>query len=90
MKSPELGNRAQRKVDNTNYYEITMRRNYFRIMSENYQLVYQSRRKCEIYRDTGVSKNKNSCSYLYTKVRFKIVFIAINIETNERQYKETY
>ena len=26
-------------------------------MSENYQLVYQSRRKCEIYRDTGVSKN---------------------------------
>ena len=22
-------------------------------MSENYQLVYQSRRKCEIYRDTG-------------------------------------
>ena len=28
-------------------------------MSENYQLVYQSRRECEIYRDTGVSKNKN-------------------------------
>ena len=26
-------------------------------MSENYQLVYQSRRKCEIYRHTGVSKN---------------------------------
>ena len=26
-------------------------------MSENYQLVYQSRRKCEIYRDTDVSKN---------------------------------
>ena len=25
-------------------------------MSENYQLVYKSRRKCEIYRDTGVSK----------------------------------
>ena len=25
-------------------------------MSENYQLVYQTRRKCEIYRDTGVSK----------------------------------
>jgi hypothetical protein len=39
-----------------------MRRNYFRklspkIMSENYDLVYQSRRKVEIYRDTGVSKN---------------------------------
>ena len=62
MKSPEPGNRAQRKVDYTNYYAITMRRNYFRkfspkIMSENYQLVYQSRRKCEIYRDTDVSKN---------------------------------
>ena len=27
-------------------------------MSENYQLVYQSSRKDEIYRDTGVSKNK--------------------------------
>jgi hypothetical protein len=26
-------------------------------MSENYDLVYQSRRKVEIYRDTGVSKN---------------------------------
>ena len=26
-------------------------------MSENYDLVYESRRKCEIYRDTGVSKN---------------------------------
>ena len=26
-------------------------------MSENYDLEYQSRRKCEIYRDTGVSKN---------------------------------
>ena len=25
-------------------------------MSENYQLVYQSRRKCEIYRDTAASK----------------------------------
>ena len=25
-------------------------------MSENYDLVYQSRRKVEIYRDTGVSK----------------------------------
>ena len=26
-------------------------------MSENYDLVYQSRRKVEIYRDTGLSKN---------------------------------
>jgi hypothetical protein len=49
MKSPELGYKAQRKVDYTNYYALTMRRNY--------DLVYQSRRKCEIYRATGVSKN---------------------------------
>ena len=46
VKSPEPGNRAQRKVDYTNYYSITMSRNYFRklsqkIISENYQLVYQ-------------------------------------------------
>jgi hypothetical protein len=25
-------------------------------MTQNYELVYQSRRKCEIYRDTGVSQ----------------------------------
>jgi hypothetical protein len=42
MKSPELGYKAQRKVDYTNYYAITMRRNYHRkllvkIISENYQ-----------------------------------------------------
>ena len=29
-----------------------------KIMSANYDLVYRSRRKCEIYRDTGVSKNQ--------------------------------
>ena len=38
-----------------------MKRNYYRklsgeIITENYQLVNQSRGKCEIYRDTGVSK----------------------------------
>jgi hypothetical protein len=27
------------------------------IITENYELVYQSRGKCEIYRETGVSKN---------------------------------
>ena len=27
------------------------------IITENYELVYQSRGKCEIYRDTGVFKN---------------------------------
>ena len=38
-----------------------MRRNYYRklsgeIITENYQLVYQSRGKCGNYRDTGDSK----------------------------------
>ena len=28
-----------------------------KIIRKNYDLVYQSRRKVEIYRDTGVSKN---------------------------------
>ena len=38
-------------------------------MSENYDLVYQSRRKCEIYRDTGESKNYTDYAlivHLYT------------------------
>jgi hypothetical protein len=30
VKSPELENKAQRKVDYTNYYAITMGRNYYR------------------------------------------------------------
>jgi hypothetical protein len=30
VKSPEPGNRAQRKVDYAKYYAITMRRNFFR------------------------------------------------------------
>ena len=30
VKSPEPGYKAQRKVDYTNYYAITMRRNYYR------------------------------------------------------------
>ena len=42
MKSPEPGNKAQRKVEKLKY-----------------ELIYQSRVKCEIYRDTGVSKNNN-------------------------------
>jgi hypothetical protein len=61
VKSPEPGNKAQRKVEYKNYHAIIMRRNYYRklsgeIITENYQIVYQSRGKCEIYRDTGISK----------------------------------
>ena len=35
-------------------------------MRRNYQLVYQSRVKCEIYRDTGVSNNRflNKCPFM--------------------------
>ena len=75
MKSPKPGNKAQRKVEYKNYHAMTMRRNYYRklsgeIITENYQLVYQSRRKCEIYRDTGVSKNEINLrkhEFMYTK-----------------------
>ena len=47
VKSPEPGYKAQRKVDYTYYYAITMRRNYYRklslkIMSGNYDLVHIS------------------------------------------------
>ena len=48
VESPEPGNKAQRKVEHKNYHAITMSRNY-----EEKLL----RGKCEIYRDTGVSKN---------------------------------
>ena len=43
-------------------------------MSENYQLVYKSRRKCEIYRDTGVSKKDIYLSpvrQIYLYIKFK-------------------
>ena len=54
VKSPEPGNKAQRNSEYKNYHAITMRRNY--------ELVYQSRGKCEIYRDTGVSKKQEHTS----------------------------
>ena len=59
-----------------------MRRNYYRkfsgeIITENYQLVYQSRGKCEIYRDTGVFKNtslnvKKCCVFISRPNLFKL------------------
>jgi hypothetical protein len=55
VKSPEPGNKAQRKV------KKLLQKLSAEIITGNYhrknELVYQSRRKCEIYRDTGVSKN---------------------------------
>jgi hypothetical protein len=53
VKSPEPGNKALRKV------EKLSQKLSAEIFTENYELVYQSRGKCEIYRDTGVSKNRN-------------------------------
>ena len=50
MKSPEPENKAQRKI------EKMLQKISAEIIRENYELVYQSRGKCEIYRDTGVSK----------------------------------
>ena len=60
MKSPEPGNKAQRKVEELLQKLLT--ENQYRklsaeIITKNHELVYQSRGKCEIYRDTGVSKN---------------------------------
>ena len=46
------------------------------IITGNYELVYQSRGKCEIYRDTGVSKNTS------------IVFIEIPIEKSIKKLTE--
>ena len=43
-------NKAQRKV------ETLSQKLSAEIITENYRIVFQSRRKCEIYRDTGVSK----------------------------------
>ena len=43
------------------------------IMTENYHLLYQSRRKVEIYRDTGVSKNQSQLDDLiFSKLCFPI------------------
>ena len=53
VKSPEPGNKAQRKV------EKILQKLSVEIIRKNYELVYQSRGKWEIYRDTGVSKNTN-------------------------------
>ena len=42
------------KLSRDNYDEWKL---WGEIITGNYELVYQSRGKCEIYRDTGVSKN---------------------------------
>ena len=42
-----------------------------KIISENYDLVNQSRRKCEIYRDTNVSKNHDGWSFYMQDLKFK-------------------
>ena len=54
VKSPQPGNKAQRKVEKLlkKLSAEIITENYY----NNYELVYQSRGKCEIYRDTGVFK----------------------------------
>ena len=62
VNSPEPRNKVQRKVEYKSYHAITMTE----IIRGNYELVYQSHGKCEIYRDTGVSKNRpNKRVYFY-------------------------
>ena len=63
------GNKAQRKLEKLlqKLSAEIITENYHRklsgeIITENYELIYQSRRKCEIYRDTGVSKKVRSFS----------------------------
>ena len=56
----------QRKVEYKNYHSITSR-NYEEkllqeIITENYELIYQSRGKCEIYRDTITGVSKKICA----------------------------
>ena len=52
MKSPEPGNKAQRN-DKKLLQKLSAE-----IITVSYELVYQSRRKCEINRNTGVSKKQ--------------------------------
>ena len=72
VKSPETGNKAQRKIKYKNYHAQlwgeNISGNYYRklwveiISGNNYRKLIASilsREKCEIYRDTGVSKNWN-------------------------------
>ena len=40
-----------------NYQQKLLQKLSAEIITENHELVYQSRGKCKIYRDTGVSKN---------------------------------
>ena len=50
VKSTEPGSKAQRKV------EKLLQKLSAEIITGNYKLVYQSRKKCEIYRDTAYPK----------------------------------
>ena len=71
-----------------------MRRNYYRklwgeIITENYDLVYQSRGKCEIYRDTGVSKNMQDLNrQCLAFIEFKNILI-FRIITNIKNFALT-
>ena len=85
MKSPEPENKAQRKVEKLlqKLSAEIIRENYDQIIIiENYELVYQSRGKCGIYRDTEVSKNiflkiQNRGRLPYCKALYKWKLISI-------------
>ena len=49
-------------------------------MSKNYQLEYQSRGKCEIYRDTGVSKNYKTIFIDYKMILINQKHVSTNLE----------
>ena len=59
MRSHEPGKKRKERLNTkiiNNYEENYYRKLWGVIITENYQLVYQPRGKCEIYRDTGASK----------------------------------
>ena len=56
-------------------------------MSENYQLVYQARRKCKIYRDTGVSKNAFKKERVVNTVMLNIYILYAVLGFFRTQYK---
>ena len=59
IRSYNLKVRKPHNLFKKKYYKNYEQKLLQKIITGNYELVYQSRGKCEIHRDTGVSKNGN-------------------------------
>jgi hypothetical protein len=70
-----------------------MRKNYqWKLLQEiitgNYELVYQSLEECEIYRDTGVSKNYQQ---KLLQKNYKLVYYDVeNVGIIQKKYRNYY